>query len=156
VNSTGPQPRVTRRTFLTHSVATTVALGMAAGRAADRPESSQPAGGTGSDPPGQTKVIDCHAHLNHRSRSTWEADDRKLIDAADKLGIDQLCCSILTPRRPTTAEGFQECNRWAADGMRRFPGRVRGYCYINPGYRQEALDEMRRCVEDQGFVGIKL
>jgi len=94
--------------------------------------------------------------LEHHSRSTWETDDRKLIEAADKLGIDQLCCSILTPRRPATAEGFAECNRWIADGMRRFPGRVRGYCYVNPGCGQAALEEIRRCVEDRGFVGIKL
>jgi len=101
-------------------------------------------------------VIDCHAHLNHRSRSTWEADDRKLIDAADKLRIDQLCCSVLTPRRPASPDGFRECNRWMADGMRRFPGRVLGYCYVNPGYQKEALEEIRRCVEDRGFIGIKL
>ena len=102
------------------------------------------------------KVIDCHAHLNHHSRSTWEADDRKLIEAADKLGIDQLCCSTLTPRRPATADAFRECNRWTADGMRRFPGRVLGYCYVNPGYGREALEEIHRCVEDRGFIGIKL
>jgi hypothetical protein len=94
--------------------------------------------------------------LNHRSRKSWEADDRKLIEAADKLGIDQLCCSILTPRRPATAEGFRECNRWTADGMRRFPDRVLGYCYVNPGYGREALDEIRRCIGDSGFIGIKL
>jgi predicted TIM-barrel fold metal-dependent hydrolase len=76
--------------------------------------------------------------------------------AADKLGIDALCCSILTPRRPATAEGFQECNQWVADGMRRFPGRVLGYCYVNPGYAQAALAEIRRCVLERGFIGVKL
>jgi len=94
--------------------------------------------------------------LNHHSRRTWEQDDRKLIEAADKLGIDQLCCSTLTPQRPATAEGFRECNKWTADGMRRFRGRVLGYCYVNPGWSREALDEVRRCVEDRGFIGIKL
>jgi len=102
------------------------------------------------------KVIDCHAHLVHHSRATWEADDRKLIDAADKLGIDQLCCSILTPKRPSTAAGFRECNQWMADGMRRFPGRVLGYCYVNSGCGAEAVDEVRRCVEERGFIGVKL
>ena len=106
--------------------------------------------------PHKGKVIDCHAHLNHRSRKTWEADDRKLIEAADKLRIDQLCCSTLTPRKPATVEGFRECNRWTADGMRRFGGRVLGYCYVNPGYGREALEEIRRCIEDYGFIGIKL
>jgi predicted TIM-barrel fold metal-dependent hydrolase len=109
-----------------------------------------------SGPQPKATVIDCHAHLNHHSRSTWEADDRKLIEAADKLGIDQLCCSILTPRWPATLDGFRECNQWTADGMRRFPGRVLGYCYVNPGYGREALEEIRRYTGDYGFIGIKL
>ena len=102
------------------------------------------------------KVIDCHAHLNHHSRKTWEVDDRKLIEAADKLGIDQLCCSILTPHWPATLDGFRECNQWTAEAMRRFPGRVLGYCYVNPGYGREALEEIRRYVGDHGLIGIKL
>ena len=101
-------------------------------------------------------VIDCHAHLSHHSRTSWQDDDRKLIEAADKLGIDQLCCSMLTPRRPATAEGFRECNQWVAEAMQRFRGRVLGYCYVNPGYGREALDDIRRSVEERGFVGVKL
>ncbi|MBL7222805.1 MAG: amidohydrolase [Candidatus Brocadiae bacterium] len=101
-------------------------------------------------------VIDCHAHLHHRSSPSWEESDRKLIEAADKLGIDQLCCSILTPRRPATPEGFRECNQWVAEAMARFPGRVLGYCYVNPGHQRESLEEIRRCVEERGFIGIKL
>lgn len=101
-------------------------------------------------------VIDCHAHLHHHSRPTWEADDRGLIRAADLLGIDQLCCSILTPRRPATADGFRECNRWVWEATQAYPGRVLAYCYVNPGHPKEALDDIRRCVGDRGFVGVKL
>lgn len=101
-------------------------------------------------------IIDCHAHLHHRSSAAWKEKDRKLIEAADKLGIDQLCCSILTPRRPATAEGFRECNGWVAEARVRFPGRVLGYCYVNPGHTRESLAEIRRCVEKQEFIGIKL
>ncbi|MBK9169606.1 MAG: amidohydrolase family protein [Bryobacterales bacterium] len=101
-------------------------------------------------------VIDAHAHLYHRSRSTWREDDGKLIDAADKLGIEQLCCSILPPSRPATPEAFRECNAWVADAMARFPGRILGYCHVNPGYTRESLEEIRRTVEDRGFIGIKI
>jgi len=146
------QAQVSRRVFLQGAAG--VVVGTAALPSADAGE--QAVSNTLSGPLRPGKVIDCHAHLNHRSRSTWEADDRKLIAAADKLGIDQLCCSTLTPRRPATVEGFRECNRWTADGMRRFPGRVLGYCYVNPGYGQAALDEIRYCVEEHGFMGIKL
>jgi predicted TIM-barrel fold metal-dependent hydrolase len=137
-----PRPPVSRRSFLTTTAAAAAAT--AAGRptpdAQDRP----------------SKVIDCHAHLQHHSRASWEDDDRKLIAAADRLGIDQLCCSILTPRRPATVEGFRECNQWVDDARTRFPDRVLGYCYVNPGHQREACEEVRRCVEDRGFIGVKL
>jgi predicted TIM-barrel fold metal-dependent hydrolase len=111
---------------------------------------------SGNQPERPVRIVDCHAHLHHRSRKGWEDDDRRLIEVADRLGIDQLCCSILTPRRPATPEGFRECNAWVAEAMERFPGRILGYCYVNPGYHAEALDEIRRCVEQRGFIGIKL
>jgi predicted TIM-barrel fold metal-dependent hydrolase len=101
-------------------------------------------------------VIDCHAHLHHHSRKSWEDDDRRLIEVADRLGIDQLCCSILTPKRPATPEGFRECNAWVAEAIRRYPGRILGYGYVNPGHQRESLTEICRCVEECGFIGIKL
>jgi predicted TIM-barrel fold metal-dependent hydrolase len=112
--------------------------------------------GQAAEPPRRPKVIDCHAHLQHHSRATWEVDDRKLIAAADHLGIDLLCCSCLTPRRPATAAEFRECNRWVVEAIKRFPGRVLGYCYVNPGYTREAVEEVKRCVREHGFIGIKL
>jgi predicted TIM-barrel fold metal-dependent hydrolase len=154
-NSSEPQPRVSRRMLLKGSAAA-VAMGAVAIQSAGAVAGTESASRASSGPPGKGKVIDCHEHLNHHSRSTWEVDDRKLIDAADKLGIDQMCCSILTPKRPATAEGFRECNQWTTEAMRRFPGRVLGYCYVNPGYTREALEEIRRCVMDRGFMGIKL
>lgn len=135
---------MTRRTFL-ESLPLAASAGLA--RATQERPPAKGAGG---------KVIDCHAHLYHHSRASWGEDDRKLIEAADKLGIDQLCCSILTPRRPSTLEGFRECNQWVAEAIGRFPGRVLGYCYVNPGYGREALTEIRRCVEERGFIGVKL
>jgi predicted TIM-barrel fold metal-dependent hydrolase len=94
--------------------------------------------------------------LAHHSSADYQDRDRNLIEAADKLGIDQLCCSILTPKRPATVAGFRECNAWVADAMKRFRGRVLGYCYVNPGCPLEAREEIRRCVGDRGFIGIKL
>src|SRR5437868_12786307 len=125
-----------RRSFLKSSAAAVAVLGPAAGLLRDAR--------AGDEPQRAARVIDCHAHLHHHSRPSWEADDRSLIEVADRLGIDQLCCSILTPRRPATAAGFRECNRWLAEAMKRFPGRVLGYCYVNPGHQTEALEEIRR------------
>ncbi len=151
LNAPGLQSRVSRRMLLKGSAVGIVALRTTLARPGSRPVTAA-AGGL----PRQSKVIDCHAHLTHHSRRDWEADDRKLIEAADKLGIDQLCCSTLAPQRPASPDGFRECNQWTAQGMKRFPGRVLGYCYVNPGYPREALEEIRRCVGDRAFLGIKL
>ena len=104
----------------------------------------------------KVKTIDCHSHLAHHSNPGWAESDRKLIDAADRLGIEQLCCSLLSPRRPATPRDFRECNDWAAEAMARYPGRILCYCYVNPGYVKEARDEISRCVEKLGFIGVKL
>jgi len=115
-----------------------------------------PRASSAQNTPGAGKVIDAHDHLSNRRQKGWEEADRRMIEAADKLGIDQICCSILPPERPTSLEGFRQCNEWMADAARRFPGRVLGYCFVNPGYTKEAIEEIRRYVEGRGFIGIKL
>lgn len=104
---------------------------------------------------GERQIIDCHAHLAFRPKPGEHPSDRDLIEAADKLGIDRLCCSILC-KRPASVEGFRQCNAALREAVGRLSPRVLGYCYVNPGYQREALDEIRRYVRDEGFVGVKL
>ncbi|AGA25084.1 amidohydrolase family protein [Singulisphaera acidiphila] len=149
---TAPEPPPSRRLFLKQATAAASLLGTSLPRREAR-GALEPEAKPGPSPKG--KVIDCHGHLAHRSRPTWEKEDQALIDAADRLGINQLCCSLLTPKRPATPEGFRECNRWTLDAMKRFPGRVLGYAFVNPGYKDEALEDIKRCV-GEGFIGIKM
>jgi predicted TIM-barrel fold metal-dependent hydrolase len=99
--------------------------------------------------------LDCHSHVpGPRLFSGLEVEE--LIGIADRLQIDQLCCS-----RPVTSglpapDEVRECNDavWAA--MQAFPDRILGYCYVNPGYCREALAEIDRCVDGLGMIGVKL
>jgi predicted TIM-barrel fold metal-dependent hydrolase len=100
-------------------------------------------------------VIDCHAHLAFRASPDLPGDDASVLEAADKLGIDRLCCSVL-PKRPASVEGFQAANRVMAAAAKRHPERLLGYCFVNPEHQREAVDEIRRCVEQFGFIGVKL
>lgn len=98
--------------------------------------------------------IDCHMHVNSRnSRWGWDDNDR-VIEAADRLGIDQLCVSIPVTWGMPMMEEVRLCNDGVLSAMRRYPGRILGYCYICPGYA-ESLDEIDRCL-DQGMIGVKL
>jgi predicted TIM-barrel fold metal-dependent hydrolase len=104
----------------------------------------------------RVKIIDAHSHLSHHINPRWAEADRQLIEAADALGIDQLICSILDPRRPAAPEDFRRCNDWVAEAAQRYPGRILGYCFVNPGYAKEAREEVTRCIDKLGFVGVKL
>jgi len=143
-------PPLTRRSFMKGSAA------VAGAALAGSHVSSSVAEARVAPQDKKSVVIDCHAHLAHQSASDYLEKDRKLIEAADKLGIDQLCCSMLTPRRPSTAEGFKECNAWAVEAVKRFPDRILAYCYVNPTHSKEALADIRHYVGDCGFMGIKI
>lgn len=98
--------------------------------------------------------LDCHMHVKGRSVTwSWDHNDR-IIEAADRLGIDQLCCSIPITRGMPTMDQVIACNDDVLAAMRRYQGRILGYCFIVPSYR-ESLVEIDRCL-DQGMIGIKL
>ncbi len=55
------------------------------------------------------KKIDCHMHVNGGLRKWGWADNDRVIDAADRLGIEHLCCSIPVTRglpEPQAAGSF--------------------------------------------------
>ena len=141
-----PERSLNRREFL----AGTVAAGTGAAL-------TQPAFSVPEQRESRTKdfVIDCHAHLGLRTSPADEGNEAAVLEAADRLGIDRLCCSILPPH-PATVEGFQRANRIMAAAHKRHPDRFLAYCFVNPGRGLAALEEVRRCLDLPGFIGIKL
>lgn len=98
--------------------------------------------------------IDCHMHLKgDRPHWGWDDDDL-IIDAADRLEIDQLCCSIPITRGIPTMDEIRAVNNSVLAAMRRYPDRLLGYCHVCPGHA-ESVDEVDRCL-DQGMIGVKL
>ncbi len=90
--------------------------------------------------------IDCHMHVNGRKRKWGWAGNDKIIDAADRLGIDKLCSSIpITSGMPTPAQA-KACNDDVLECMKRYPSRILGYCFVNPGNGKKAVAEIERCV----------
>src|SRR3954453_21599360 len=80
-----------------------------------------------------------------------------VVDAADRLGIEKLACSIpIIGGRWATPGEVRACNDGVLAAMRAYPDRILGYCFLNPGYGREALAELERCVVGEGFIGVKL
>ena len=87
----------------------------------------------------------------------YGCEPQSVIDAADRLGIDQLACSIpITGGRRATPHEVRECNDLVLAAMRRYPKRILGYCFLDPGNGRDALGELERCVVREGMIGAKL
>ena len=97
--------------------------------------------------------IDAHVHLDGRNEF-----DERMLQEADHYRVEKLCLSALGkgwPRVPS-AEVFIEANTHVAEAIKRYPGRLLGFCYVNPVQQREALAEIDRCIGGLGFSGIKL
>lgn len=111
-------------------------------------------------PPGwrSMRKLDAHNHVLedlHRPGGNWTRVEN-LIEAAQSLGIEKLCCSrpISGGRLADIAE-VREVNDSVLAAMKRYPERIAGYCFLQPGNGPAALDELERCL-DAGMMGVKL
>ncbi|MES2694877.1 MAG: amidohydrolase family protein [Verrucomicrobiota bacterium] len=146
-----------RRDFIRATGAVLGAAGLAKTTLAQAPAATQRDVGLPRDWRKMRK-FDAHNHvfgLAHRPNTNW-AEVEDLIQAAEILGIEKLFCS-----RPATGgvmadnEVVRESNDAVLAAMKRYPAQIAGYCFVQPGNGQAALDEIERCL-DAGMIGVKL
>jgi predicted TIM-barrel fold metal-dependent hydrolase len=95
--------------------------------------------------------IDAHTHLDEGRF------DPQVFEAGERLGIDLFLCSNIGGFQPhPSLDEVTEMNAVLAGELRRHPDHLRGYCYVNPRFGRDSLDDLRRNVEDRGMIGIKL
>jgi uncharacterized protein len=108
-------------------------------------------------------LIDVHAHFLHERtpRADWRERNASRLRAGERVGITIHVASILGSwghTSPTYFPSIADCrlgNDRLLELQREHPARIRGYVTVNPNYTDEALGEIRRCL-DAGMVGIKL
>ena len=98
-------------------------------------------------------IIDAHAHVCHG----WEelgipGGAEEALRLMDRHGIDIACISNSRALRHDYVAG----NELVADALRRWPDRFRGYAAINPLRPEDALNELRRRLDEPDFIGMKL
>jgi uncharacterized protein len=95
-----------------------------------------------------TQIIDAHTHL------TGTEFDPAVLDEGDRLGVSTFLCSCIAGyRHYPTLDEVVAANAAMAAAM---SDRIKGYCYVNPRHGRAALDDLARCVEEHGMIGIKL
>lgn len=102
-------------------------------------------------------VINWHEHVWFDENGEM---DRPRLDmivrAARETHMDKLVCSLPILEPEVSPELFKKCNDAVYEAMRLYPDLIEGMAFVNPGYQKESLEEIDRCINGLGMVGIKL
>ncbi|MGH9469079.1 MAG: amidohydrolase family protein [Terriglobia bacterium] len=98
-------------------------------------------------------IVDAHVHIGKSARLQINVDAGFLVETADQLGIEKICCTDLTALFYDMHEG----NKLLYEQMQRYPERIIGYATLHSTrFGQEGLDEIDRCVQEYGMRGLKI
>ncbi|GEP96895.1 amidohydrolase family protein [Chitinophaga cymbidii] len=96
------------------------------------------------------RKLDAHVHVGLTN------DGPELnVDYAERLGIDRMFISKPVTRGPAAPEDFRAANDFILKCMKRFPERLTGMLTLNPTYKRESLEEIKRCT-GEGMWGVKV
>lgn len=97
-------------------------------------------------------VTDVHAHIMMHD---LEGNTRNILETAERYGVDRFYVSTLGGGYYPNKQEIQESNAALADILKEHPSLIKGYVYVNPR-NDDALDVLRKGMEEQGMSGLKL
>jgi hypothetical protein len=103
------------------------------------------------------RIWDLHVHFSGVPGDTPEARLARLIEIADRMGIERLCVYMgMKWDKDPAPEKFRADNDEVLRAIEKFPTRAFGFVYLNPKHVEAALAELERCVARGPMVGVKL
>lgn len=97
-------------------------------------------------------LYDVHAHIMPYDP---EGNFRDMMHTAERYGVDRFYFSSLDGTDHSDEESVDMGNAIAEKYVREHPDLLRGYVYVNPR-NKNAMDVLRRGIEEQGMSGLKL
>jgi uncharacterized protein len=97
-------------------------------------------------------IIDSHVHLGGSTIFGTQVTEKRLIETMDSNGVDACIAQPLPGAIPDSRTVHDAIHALS----RKHPGRIYGVASISPHLpKPEVEGEIRRCIEELGFVGIK-
>ncbi len=103
------------------------------------------------------RIWDLHCHLGGFDGRTPEEKMARLIDVADRMGIDRVIVFMGYPHdADPSPEELRRQNDQVLQALAHWHDRAFGFAYVNPKHVEASLAEMDRCIKNGPMVGIKL
>jgi predicted TIM-barrel fold metal-dependent hydrolase len=102
-------------------------------------------------------IWDLHVHLSGVTGRTPDERMAKLIEYADRLGIERLCVYMgMTWSQDPSPEDLRKQNDDVLQALSHWHDRAFGFVYVSAKHVEASLEELERCVAKGPMVGVKL
>jgi predicted TIM-barrel fold metal-dependent hydrolase len=102
-------------------------------------------------------IWDLHCHLSGVPGATPDQRMARLIEYADRMGIDRLCVYMgMNLSIDPSPDDMRKQNDEVLQALSHWHHRAFGFVYLNPRHVEASLKELDRCVRDGPMVGVKL
>jgi uncharacterized protein len=103
------------------------------------------------------RIWDVHCHLSGLPGRTPDEKMARLLDAAQRLGIERVCVSMGSSfvTRPSP-DDLRRQNDEVLQALSHYHDRAFGLCYASGEHVDASLGEIERCVAKGPMVGVKL
>lgn len=101
--------------------------------------------------------LDTHLHVLLKPFFGRPATDmERLLDELSLCGLDGGWISSMESMLTRSLSEQKAANDALADVVSKYPARLRGLCTVDPNAMEQAAQEVERCVETLGMIGVKL
>lgn len=98
-------------------------------------------------------IIDGDTHISPTLEGGNSITMEELVRRMDRSGVEKAVTWLQPPYR----REVREANEYIYRATRTYPGRILGFGWADPNLGiQKAKDEVKRCIEEFGFYGVKL
>jgi predicted TIM-barrel fold metal-dependent hydrolase len=102
-------------------------------------------------------IWDLHCHLSGVPGRTPDERMARLIEFADRMGIERLCVYMgMKLSYDPEPRDLRQQNDEVLQALTHWHDRAFGFVYLNPNHVEASLKELDRCVRDGPMVGVKL
>jgi hypothetical protein len=100
-------------------------------------------------------IIDAHNHMGGPDKGDgYSQSPDEIVARMDKAGVD---LAVVFPfNEVDPGMSFSKANDRIAEGVKKYPDRLIGFCRLDPHFEDKAIKELRRSVEELGLLGVKL
>lgn len=98
-------------------------------------------------------IVDADTHISPFNTSVYDITRDELLRRMDRAGVERALIWL----RPPYMREIAPANRYVYEATQAHPDRFIGFGWVDPHLGKDAmLDEIKRCVDDYGFYGVKL